>query len=346
MFKLTAIVNFLMTNDKMISIVCKVFERLKIGDSLIYIGVKDKREDYKIKKIYGFKEKELLETVEGCTYRIVVEPIDCGELIKLIKSGDQLFSEHFFDDTYQHLELPNLITIGEHQEQFYKIILKYKNYEDRKDEEIKKLIQILDLLESYGYQYQYDSKMQFIENKISYLEEQIQYTEADFSTIGLYLTNSFSIWGHVGSRNSNFINYLDILLPVKCSFGEDDVNSSIIRLFQELNNILTPVHSFADSNENIKRFSFIVKNGLPTSIQYINYFSDDLRKKISSLYHVELPDYLICRNFPFDDCALDDLKIQQQLYQKYQIDQMTKDLQKIYFYTEKELIFYCNIYNT
>ena len=343
MFKLTAIVNILMINDKMTSIVCKVFERLKIGDSLIYIGVKDKREDYKIKKIYGFKEKELLETVEGCTYRIVIEPIDCGELIKLIKSGDQLFGERLFDDIYQHLELPNFNTIGDHQEQFYRIILKYKNYEDRKEKEIEKLIRILNLLENCGYQYQYDAKMHFIENKTSYLEKQIQYAEADFSTIGFYLTKNFYIWGHVGSRNSNFINYLDILLPVKCSFEEDDVNHSIIRLFKELNDKLTPFHSFADSNENIRRFSSIVKNSLPTSIHYINYFSDNFRKKLLSLYHVELQDYLICRNFPFDDCALDDLKIQQQLYQKYQIDQMTKDLQKTCFYTEKELIFYCNI---
>ena len=40
MFKLTAIVNFLMIDDKTTSIVCKVFERLKIGDFFIYIGEK------------------------------------------------------------------------------------------------------------------------------------------------------------------------------------------------------------------------------------------------------------------------------------------------------------------
>ena len=35
MFKLTAIVNFLMIDDETTSIICKVFERLKIGDSFI-----------------------------------------------------------------------------------------------------------------------------------------------------------------------------------------------------------------------------------------------------------------------------------------------------------------------
>jgi len=343
MFKLTAIVNFLMIDDKTTSIVCKVFERLKIGDFFIYIGINDKKAHFKIKRIYGFKEKEFMETVEGCTYRIVIELDNHDEVIKSLKSGDRLFSEYLSKDFFSCLDMPDLNRIGEHQEQFYKIVLKYRNYEDRKEKEIEKLIQVLDLLEDCGYQYQYDAQMHFIEDKTSYLSRKIQNTEVDFNTIGLYHTNNFYIWGHVGSRNSNFINYLDILLPVRCSFEEDDINCSIIRLFQDLNDILTPFHSFADSNENIRRFSSIMKSSLPTSIHYINYFSDDLRKKIASLYHVELQDYLICRKFPFDDCSFDDLKFQERLYQKYQIEQMTKDLQKTYFKTERELIFYCNL---
>lgn len=342
MFKLTAMVNFLIIDDKQTSIVCKVYEKMKIGDTFIHIDDKDKRADYKIKKIYGFKEKEFLETVEDCSYRIVIESND-DEMIKSLKLGDRLFCESDSNIISPYIELPDMSTIGKHQEQYYKIILNYKNYEDQKEIEVEKLVKVLDLLETYGYHYQYNNKMIRIKDKTLYLVEKIQNTDVSFNTIGFYLTNKFYIWGHVGSRNSNYINYLDILLPLKCSFEDDDINHLIIKLFHELNNLLSPFHSFVGSNENIRRFSYLINESLPTSIHYINYFSDDLRKKISSLYHEELQNYLICRNFPFNDCVLDDLKIQEQLYQKYHIDQMTKDLQRTCFNSEKELKYYCSI---
>ncbi len=340
MFKLTAMVNFVIIDDKQTSIVCKVYEKLKIGDSFIHIGNKDKRANYKIRNIYGFKEKEFLETVEDCSYRIVIESND-DEMIKSLKLGDRLFCE--FDSNFisPYIVLPDLSAIGEHKEQYYKIILNYKNYEEKK--EIEKLVKVLDLLEAYGYHYQYDNEMHRIKDKMLYLTEKIQKVGIPFNTIGFYLTKKFFIWGHIGSRNSNYINYLEILLPVKCSFEDNDINRLIIRLFYELNNLLTPFHSFVGSNKNIERFSFIGNGSLPTSIHYINYFCDDLRKKILSLYHVELQNYLICRNFPFDDCILDDLKTQEQLYQKYHIDRMTKDLQRTCFNSEKELKYYCSI---
>ncbi len=41
MFKLTAMVNFLIIDDKQTSIVCKVYEKMKIGDTFIHIDDKD-----------------------------------------------------------------------------------------------------------------------------------------------------------------------------------------------------------------------------------------------------------------------------------------------------------------
>ena len=109
---------------------------MKIGDTFIHIDDKDKRADYKIKKIYGFKEKEFLETVEGCSYRIVVESNN-DEMIKSLKLGDRLFCESDSNIISPYIELPDMSTIGKRQEQYYKIILNYKNYEDQKKLKLK-----------------------------------------------------------------------------------------------------------------------------------------------------------------------------------------------------------------
>lgn len=342
MFKIIGVVNFVMEGIDEISIVCKIFDKLKVGDSIMCIYKKSKIVSCKIEKIYGFKEKEHIETVEGCVYRVVIKTDNFDKAIKLLKYGDSLFAKVDEIPVFKDLLLPDFEKAQGFEEQYYKMFINYRNHTDSK--EVEKINIVINLLKDYGYEFKFNENKDFVVNIESYLLQKLQKSQSDFNTILLYdINRQFYIRGRIGSRNDNVINNLEILFPEKCSFTNDDTNYNMIRLFQKINNIIKPSWSFVCSNVNDRKFAYKKDGSLPTALHYINYYSSSLREKINRFYDIHLDEYVILRTFPFNEFSIRDRKIQEKLYYKYAMDKMTEDLQRTYFKSEKELLFYCDI---
>lgn len=348
MYKTIAMINYIIEEKEGVSIVCKVYADLKIGDTFIYV-YNNKKYYFVIEKILGFKEKDFLEAVQGCVYRIVVKNMNAEKsLLKYIRFGDLLFGESFSE--VKHTLNPLLpdfekIENGD-KEQFYKIIINYRCLDKNIDEEINDLIKLVHVLKEYQYRYEYDKDLHLIKNMEQYLKNQVTDHSKLINTgkiIRIYNNKQFYILAYIGTRNRNLCNKVEILLPEHCTFFNNSLNSKIIDLFKGMNDIFNPYWSYVCNNENIKRFQFTRNSSLPTSIHHINYFGNSLRIKIQKYYQISLTNYLECRLFPFDNYSENDIKIQEELYKKYMIDKMTLDLRKSNFNSEEELLFYCDI---
>ncbi|MCM1500753.1 MAG: hypothetical protein NC124_20025 [Clostridium sp.] len=226
------------------------------------------------------------------------------------------------------------------QEQFYRYVIYYKNY--NKNAELQNIISILNILHRYGYDYAYDQKGTSINDIFSYIKTKINNRNL-INSIHITLENSqFYVHGVIGFESKCKVNRIDILLPERCHFVDDETNNKLFALFQEINTSIFPFWSYIGNSKNIDRFPHLGWN-LPTSIHHINYYSRRLIREIKKIFKVDLPEYLICREYPFNNLLQNDLCIQQDFYYRYKFDKMSIYLQRNFFRSKRDLLLYCNM---
>lgn len=342
MFQVVAMINFTEVSTQGIYIICHVYKNINIGDFLVQV-YKSKIYYYGVKNIFGYKDKSCLYAEEGYNYKIEIELTSQFNIyiFKNLKYGSYIFSNINKKIIYSDINRPNFeLPTEKDNNQFYKYAIYYKNY--NKTNEIQSIINLIEILQRYGYNYCYDTKGNRLDNICNYLDEQINNGNKINSIHIASKNNQFYIHGVLGLECICCVNKIDILLPERCHFVNDETNNMLYSLFQDINISLFPLWSYLGNSENIKRFSHLGGN-LPTSVHHINYYNTRLIRLIRNIFDIELPEYLICREFPFNNLSKDDLDIQEYFYYTYKFDKMSIYLQKHIFESEQELLLYCKV---
>lgn len=92
----------------------------------------------------------------------------------------------------------------------------------------------------------------------------------------------FYIHGVIGFESKCKVNRIDIILPEKCHFVNDQINNTLFALFQEINTTISPFWSYLSNSKNIDRFPHL-RGNLPTSMHHINYYSRRLTREIKKI---------------------------------------------------------------
>jgi len=201
---------------------------------------------------------------------------------------------------------------------------------------------MINIFRRYGYNYAYDRKGTDINDIYNYVKTQINNGNS-INSIHMTLENiQFYIHGVIGFESKCKVNRIDIILPESCHFVDDETNNKLFALFQEINTTISPFWSYFGNSKNMGRFPHPGDN-LPTSVHHINYYSRRLIREIRNIFEVDLPEYLICREYPFNNLLQNDLCIQQDFYYRYKFDKMSIYLQKNFFKSKHELLLYCNM---
>lgn len=342
MFQKVAMINFTEVSSRGIYIICHVYKNISIGDLLIQV-YQNRLCYYTVKRIYGFKDKLYSCAEEGYNYKIEIEPplqFDF-KVFENLKYGTYIFGKHDGKCKSSHTLQPNFELLEETEhEPFYRCEIYYKNY--NKSLELQNIISILNIFRRYGYNYAYDRKEGNINDIYNYVKTQMNNRNAMNS---LYITSEnsqFYVRGVIGFESKCEVNRIDILLPERCHFVDDEMNDKLFALFQEINTTIFPFWSFIGNSKSIDRFPHLGWN-LPTSIHHINYYSRRLIRVIRNIFEVDFPEYLICRKYPFDNLSQKDLCIQQDFYYRYKFDKMSHYLQKQIFQSKHDLLLYCNM---
>ena len=342
MFQKVAMINFTEVSSQEIYIICHVYKNISIGDLLIQV-YQNRLYYYTVKKIYGFKDKLYSCAEEGYNYKIEIEsPLQIDfEVLENLKYGTYLFGKYNKKCICSNIIQPNFELLEETEhEQFYRCVIFYKNY--NKSLELQNIISILNIFRRYGYNYAYDRKGTNINDIYNYVKTQLN-NRNPINSLYITLENTqFYVHGVLGFESKCTVNRIEILLPERCHFVNDETNNKLFALFQEINTTICPFWSYFCNSESIDRFPHLGGN-LPTSVHYINYYSRRLIREIKKIFEVDLPEYLICREYPFNNLLQNDLCIQQDFYYRYKFDKMSIYLQKYFFQSKHDLVLYCNM---
>ncbi len=342
MFQVAAVINFTEVNSQGIYILCHAYKNIDIGDLLIQV-CQNRLYYYTVRKIYGFKDKVYMCAEKGYNYKIEIEVESQSDMDVLgnLKYGTYLFGNCSGICESIPVLQPNfeLSDKAEH-EQFYQYVFYYKNYDKRL--EVQKILNLADILKRYGYDFAYDRSGTKISDIHNHIKSQLNNKNAINS---LYLKSEnkqFYIHGAIGFESKCMVNKIDVLLPESCRFSNDVINDKLFDLFKEINNGISPYWSCICNSENLKRFSRFGGN-LPTSVHHFNYYCAELIREVKSIFSVDLPEYLICREYPFNDLLKKDLEIQKDFYDRYKFDEMSAYLQNNIFKSEDALLEYCKM---
>lgn len=342
MFQRVAIINFTEINSQEIYIMCHVYNIINIGDLLIYV-YQNRLYYYTVKRISGFKNTVYTYAEKGYNYKIEIEPELQSEIevLKNLKYGTYIFSKYNGKCENAHTMQPSFELTGKTEcEQFYQYVFCYKSH--NKNLELQKNVDVIDIFNRYGYDYAHDRN----DTKISDIHNYIKTLINNRNTINsIYLTlenKQFYIHGVIGFESKCMVNRIDVLLPERCHFANDEINYKLFDLFKEVNNVLSPYWSCICNSKSVARYPKLREN-LPTSVHHINFYCTELIGEVKSIFEVDLPEYLICREYPFNDLLQNDLEIQQDFYYRYKFDEMATYLQKSIFKSEDDLLKYCNM---
>lgn len=342
MFQITAMINFTEISSQGIYIICHVYKNINIGNLLIQV-YQNRLYYYTVRRIYEFKDKSCTCAEEGYNYKIEIEsPLQFDfKVLEKMKYGTFLFGKYNEKCKCLHLLQPNFeLSEQKEYEQFYQYVFCYKNY--NKSLELQNIINMINILRQYGYNYAYNRKGTDINDIYNYVKTQIN-NRSSINSIYMTLENiQFYIHGVIGFESKCMVNRIDIILPERCHFVNDETNNKLFTLFQEINTTISPFWSYLGNSKSMDRFPPQSDN-LPTSVHHINYYSRRLMKEMRNIFEIDLPEYLICREYPFNNLLQNDLRIQQDFYYRYKFDKMSMYLQKKYFKSKRELLLYCNM---
>lgn len=342
MFQKVAMINFTEASSQGIYIICHVYKNINIGDFLIQV-YQNRLYYYTVIRIYGFKDNFLSCAEEGYNYKIEVDsPLKFDfEVFENLKYGAYFFGKYSENDICSHTIQPNFELLEETGfDQFYRCVIYYKNY--NKSLELQNITSILNIFRRYGYNYAYDRKGTKINDISCYVKTQIN-NRNSVNSIHIASENTqFYVHGVIGFESKCKVNKIDIILPERCHFVNDETNNMLFTLFQEINTTISPFWSYMGNSKSTSRFPHLGWN-LPTSVHHINYYNRRLINEIRNIFQVDLPEYLICRDYPFNNLLQNDLHIQQDFYYRYKFDEMSRYLQKNFFQSRHELLLYCNM---
>jgi len=342
MFEKVAWINFIQNDHQETSIMCHMYRSVKPGDVFIQV-YQNKIYDYTVRQICGYKKANCQVAEEGENYKINVEVSTQADLnvLKNLKHGDDLFGIcDTFDKKFYYDVADFRLPEKNQQEQFYKMVFYYKNYNVCPEIELQKIVSYINTLRVNYNGFCYDAKGIYINDIMEYVENVIKNNE---DVIHILDRQAGFLYARIGDENSCVVNRIEILLPEKCAFCDDIVNDELFLLFQKLNTIINPFWSYIGNSKNLERFPNYVGGNLPISVHHINYYCIRLVDIMDRLFQVSLPEYFICRKYPFNDYVQSDLELQKHYYQKYKFDKMSVYLQKGVFYSEKELLEYCDM---
>lgn len=343
MFEKVAWINFIQSDHQETSIICHMYKSVKLGDAFIQV-YQNKIYVYTVRQICGYKQANCQVAEEGENYKINVEVPTQADLkvFENLKYGDYLFGIcDTFDKKFYYDSADFRLAGKKQQEQFYKMVFYCKNYKVCQKKELQKIVSYVNALQKNYNGFCYDAKGIYINDIMEYVENAIKNNE---DVIHIYdRQDVFSLYARIGNENSCVMNRIEILLPEKCVFCDDIVNDELLLLFQKMNTIINPFWSYIGNSKNLERFPNYVGGNLPVSVHHINYYCIRLVDIMKRLFQVNLPEYFVCRKYPFNDYVQSDLELQKHYYQKYKFDKMSNYLQKIVFYSEKELLEYCEM---
>jgi hypothetical protein len=133
--------------------------------------------------------------------------------------------------------------------------------------------------------------------------------------------NSAGISLHVGTSNPKFKDTFIINLPQTCPiYADTTTGERLINLFKKCVDIFDPFWGCIGNSTNIMRYEGYWKDTLPTTVNWINYFGENLTKQLGSakiekspIHRIEKLNkgyFLQLKTTPIDDTNEKDIKMQ------------------------------------
>lgn len=134
----------------------------------------------------------------------------------------------------------------------------------------------------------------------------------------------------VGVSNPNFTNKFIVNLPLSLPIYDDNqVNERLITVFKECIKILNPFWACIGNSTNLRRYDGYWNEKLPTSIQWVNYFDNEISQmfgeniiKTSPIISKEkfhLGYFLVLKNQPINDDNEKDIILQQKANKHFKL---------------------------
>jgi hypothetical protein len=125
----------------------------------------------------------------------------------------------------------------------------------------------------------------------------------------------------LGVTNSKLKNTFIVNFPISLNVFDDNISIGLIELFKTCNNIFNPFWGCILNSGTLIRYKTLFKNDLATTIHWVNFWGEDIIRKVSeekiskaSLYSREKIDnkgyLLILKRKPIDDNSQNDIRIQ------------------------------------
>lgn len=131
---------------------------------------------------------------------------------------------------------------------------------------------------NWDYEFFYDLLKKGINRNGNTVFEDIGYTLSFFSSINSCDSSYFSL--HVGNKDPQFNNTFIVDLPVSYNLYDENNAKLILEIFEKLVVKFSPYWGCVSNKILSQKYRPFFINGLPSTLHWINYFSEEIIKKI------------------------------------------------------------------
>jgi len=134
----------------------------------------------------------------------------------------------------------------------------------------------------------------------------------------------------VGTSNPKFKNNFHVDLPLSLPIYDDEqVNNRLITVFKECIKVFNPFGACISNDVNIRSYDGYWNDGLPTAIHWVNYFDDEISKRLGENRIMTSPIsekekfhtgyFLMLKNKPINVDFEDDIILQQKANEYFRL---------------------------